>query len=55
MMRIEIEGSPLAGLVGDATYEHLLADARERLAVYLDEQGAVALPLDATILSATKA
>jgi SAM-dependent methyltransferase len=54
LVRIEVKGSPLAALVDEAGYAALLADARERFSGFRDASGAVALPLDATILSASK-
>jgi ubiquinone/menaquinone biosynthesis C-methylase UbiE len=55
LVRIEIKGSPLGALVDEPSYAALLAEARERFIDFRDASGAVALPLDATILSATKA
>jgi SAM-dependent methyltransferase len=52
--RIEIKGSPLAGLLDAAQYAKVLTAARRELADYLDAQGRVAMRLDATIVTATK-
>jgi SAM-dependent methyltransferase len=52
--RIEIKGSPLAGLVDAAAFTRVLSAARERLSEFCDDQGRLALPLDARILTARK-
>jgi SAM-dependent methyltransferase len=52
--RIEIKGSPLAGLVDAAAFERILAEARERLSEFRDAEGRLALPLDARIVAACK-
>jgi ubiquinone/menaquinone biosynthesis C-methylase UbiE len=52
--RIEIKGSPLAELVDAAAFERVLAAARERLSEFRDDQGGLALPLDARIVAARK-
>jgi hypothetical protein len=54
LLRIEIKGSPLAGLLDAAQYAKVLTAARRELADYLDAQGRVAMRLDATIVTATK-
>jgi hypothetical protein len=54
LVRIEVKGSPLAALVDEAGYGTLLAEARERLAKYRGASRAVALPLDASILTARR-
>jgi SAM-dependent methyltransferase len=53
LIRIEIKGSPLAGLVDDARYATVLTAARRELADYRAE-GGVAMRLDATIAIARK-
>jgi ubiquinone/menaquinone biosynthesis C-methylase UbiE len=52
--RIEIKGSPLAGLVDAAAFARVLSAARERLSEFCDDQGRLALPLDARIVAARK-
>jgi ubiquinone/menaquinone biosynthesis C-methylase UbiE len=54
LVRIEIKGSPLAGLVDETSYRRLLKAARQELCDFCDAQGRVALRLDATIISAAK-
>jgi SAM-dependent methyltransferase len=54
LVRIEIKGSPLAGLIDDASYEKVLKAARQELREFCDAQGGVSVRLDATILSAAK-
>jgi ubiquinone/menaquinone biosynthesis C-methylase UbiE len=54
-MRVEIKGSPLAALVDDAAYERVLRAARTALREFADAEGRVALPLDASIVTARKA
>jgi SAM-dependent methyltransferase len=52
--RIEIKGSPLAGLVDAAAFERTLSAAREQLGEFCDAQGRLAIPLDARIVAARK-
>jgi ubiquinone/menaquinone biosynthesis C-methylase UbiE len=52
--RIEIKGSPLAGLVDAAAFERVLSAAGERLSQFRDAEGRLALPLDARIVAARK-
>jgi SAM-dependent methyltransferase len=52
--RIEIKGSPLAGLVDAAGFARVLTAAREALAEFLDDSGQLAIPLGARILTARK-
>ncbi len=54
LVRIEIKGSPLAGLVDDASYQKVLKAARQELREFCDAQGRVSVRLDATIVSAGK-
>jgi SAM-dependent methyltransferase len=54
LIRIEIKGSPLAGLVDDTSYQRVLRAARNELRHFCDAQGRVAVRLDATILTAGK-
>jgi SAM-dependent methyltransferase len=54
LIRIEIKGSPLAGLVGEASFRKVLRAAREELRHLCDAQGRVCVGLDATILTAVK-
>jgi SAM-dependent methyltransferase len=52
--RIEIKGSPLAGLIDAAGFARVLTAAREALAEFLDDSGQLAIPLGARILTARK-
>ena len=54
LVRIEIKGSPLAGLIDDASYQNVLKAVRQELREFCDAQGRVSVRLDATILSAAK-
>jgi ubiquinone/menaquinone biosynthesis C-methylase UbiE len=54
LIRIEIKGSPLAGLVDERSYERVLEAAHQELDAHRDAQGQVALRLDATIVTARK-
>jgi SAM-dependent methyltransferase len=54
LIRIEIEGSPLAGLVDPASYQKILKAARQELRDFCDGQGRVSMRLDATIVTAGK-
>jgi ubiquinone/menaquinone biosynthesis C-methylase UbiE len=53
-IRIEVKGSPLAGLVDETRYSQVLTAARREFADYRDPQGRVAMRLDATIVTAPK-
>jgi SAM-dependent methyltransferase len=54
LVRIEIKGSPLAGLVDETKYQKILKAARQELRDFCDAQGRVSLRLDATIIAAAK-
>jgi SAM-dependent methyltransferase len=54
LVRIEIKGSPLAGLVDETSYQRVLKEARQELRGFCDEQGKVSLRLDASIVTAAK-
>jgi SAM-dependent methyltransferase len=54
LIRIEIKGSPLAGLVDEASYRKVLDAARDDMRDFCDAQGRVSLRLDATIITASK-
>jgi hypothetical protein len=54
LVRIEIKGSPLAGLVDEASYQRVLNAARQELRDFCDNQGKVSIRLDATIVTAAK-
>jgi hypothetical protein len=52
--RIEIKGSPLAGLIEPAGFERVLTAAREALGEFCDAHGRLAVPLGARIVAARK-
>jgi SAM-dependent methyltransferase len=52
--RIEIKGSPLAGLIDATGFVGVLTAAREALAEFRDDSGQLAIPLGARILIAGK-
>jgi SAM-dependent methyltransferase len=54
LVRIEIRGSPLCGLVDETSYQRVLKAAREELREFAEASGTVAIRLDATIASASK-
>jgi SAM-dependent methyltransferase len=54
LVRVEIKGSPLAGLVDEASYRRVLKAARQDLRDLCDAQGRIAMRLDATIVAAGK-
>ena len=53
-IRIEIKGSPLAGLVDQTGYQQVLQAARRELVGFCDAQGRICIRLDATIATAGK-
>jgi SAM-dependent methyltransferase len=54
LVRIEIKGSPLAGLVDETSYQSVLKAARQELRDFCDKQGKVSIRLDASIVTAGK-
>lgn len=54
LVRIEISGSPIAGLVDPTSYQKVLQAARQELRDFCDGQGRVSMRLDATIVTAGK-
>jgi SAM-dependent methyltransferase len=54
LVRIEIKGSPLAGLVDATSYQKVLEAARQDLRPFCDAQGRVSMRLDATMIAAGK-
>jgi hypothetical protein len=54
LVRIETEGSPLAGLVDPTGYRNVLKAARQEMRDFCDVQGIVSMRLDAVILTARK-
>lgn len=54
LVRIEIKGSTLAGLVDETSYQKVPKAARQELRNFCDAQGRVSLRVDATIVAAGK-
>jgi hypothetical protein len=52
--RIEIKGSPLAGLVDAAAFERIVAEIREAFPEFCDAAGRLAVPLGARVLTARR-
>ncbi|MEE8535970.1 MAG: methyltransferase domain-containing protein [Kiloniellales bacterium] len=53
-IRTEVKGSPVDDLLDEAAFQALLEEAREELKSFRDEDGRVAIPLDARIVTARK-
>jgi hypothetical protein len=54
LTRIEIKGSPLAGLADETSYQNVMNAARQELDDFSDTEGKVSIRLDATVLTAAK-
>jgi SAM-dependent methyltransferase len=52
--RIEVKGSPLAGLIDAAGFERVLTAARRGLREFCDSQGRLAIPLGARVVTARR-
>jgi SAM-dependent methyltransferase len=53
-IRIEVKGSPLAGLVSDDVMQALAAEAENALAEFVVPTGEIVMPMDARIVTASK-
>ncbi len=53
-IRVEVKGSPLAGMLGDDAMETLTAEAERALAEFVVPPGAVVMPMGAHIVTASK-
>jgi SAM-dependent methyltransferase len=51
-IRVEVKGSPLAGLIGDAEMPALVAEAESALAQFVVPSGEVVMPIAAHIVTA---
>jgi hypothetical protein len=51
----EVKGSPLEALLHAESYQGLMQEAQEKLQQFRTEGGAVVMPMDALIITATKA
>jgi len=51
----EVKGSPLQTLLDAESYQGLMQEAQEKLQHFRTEGGAVVMPMDAFIITATKA
>ena len=53
-IRIEVKGSPLAGMVSDDALENLAAESEKALAEFVVASGEIVMPMDAHIVTASK-
>ena len=53
-IRIEVKGSPLAGMVSDDVMQALAAEAEDALAHFVVPSGEIVMPMDAHIVTASK-
>jgi SAM-dependent methyltransferase len=53
-IRIEVKGSPLAGMVSDEVLQSLAAESEDALAEFVVPSGEVVMPMDAHIVTASK-
>jgi ubiquinone/menaquinone biosynthesis C-methylase UbiE len=54
-IRIEVKGSPLAELLDDDAMQSLAAECEETLVEFVEPSGAIVMPMDAHIVTASKA
>lgn len=54
LIRIEVKGSPLAGMLGDDAMETLAAESERALAKFVVPSGEIIMPIDAHIVTASK-
>jgi hypothetical protein len=53
-IRIEVKGSPLAGMVSDDVMQSLAAESEHALAEFAVPSGEIVMPMDAHIVTASK-
>jgi hypothetical protein len=53
-IRIEVEGSPLAGMLGDDVMQSLAAESEAALVEFVVPSGEIVMPMDAHIVTAGK-
>jgi SAM-dependent methyltransferase len=53
-VRVEVQGSPLAGLISDEEMPALTADSEEALAEFVRPSGEIVMPIDAHIITASR-
>jgi SAM-dependent methyltransferase len=53
-IRIEVKGSPLADMLSDDTMQALAAESEDALVEFMVPSGAIVMPMDAHIVTATK-
>jgi SAM-dependent methyltransferase len=53
-IRIEVNGSPLAGMVSDDVMQSLAAESEDALVQFVVPSGEIVMPMDAHIVTATK-
>ena len=54
-VRVEVQGSPLAEMVRDDVMQALAAESEEALAEFVEPSGEIVMPIDAHIVTASKA
>ncbi len=54
LVRVEVKGSPLAGMLSDDAMEKLAAESERALAEFVVSSGEIVMPLDAHIVTANK-
>ena len=53
-IRVEVKGSPLAGMISDAAMQALAAESETALAEFVVPSGEIIMPMDAHIVTASK-
>ena len=53
-IRIEVKGSPLAGMLSDDEMQILAAESEDALVEFVAPSGEIIMPMDAHIVTATK-
>ena len=53
-IRIEVEGSPLAGMLSDDAMQALAAESEHALVEFVVPSGEIVMPMDAHIVTASK-
>ena len=53
-IRIEVKGSPLAGMLSDEVMQALAAESEDALAEFTVPSGEIVMPIDAHIVTASK-
>jgi hypothetical protein len=53
-VRIEVKGSPLAGMLSDDVVQSLAAESEDALVEFVAPSGEIIMPMDAHIVTASK-